>query len=80
MDGPLSVIQDERDLQLDAVFRDAAVLSNFHLLVGNPGRFDVPERLRGARNAFPDGIVEAFLGRGLDLGHRGNTHGGLLSG
>jgi hypothetical protein len=57
-----SLVQNECDLQLHAVFGNIAILVDEYILIRNPGRLDVPERFHRPRNTLPDGIIETLGG------------------
>jgi hypothetical protein len=75
---PLKVLllQYEGYLYVDLVALDVAILYQY-VLVLNPRPFDAPKRLGGTGDGLLDGIVEARLRGGAQLGHSGNAHTNL---
>ena len=69
-----SVVQDERDQHVHPIADDPAVLDIDGLFL-DPGALDVAKRPVGAIDALVDGILEAALGTGADLGHARDGHG-----
>src|SRR3954470_9540029 len=67
------LLQYEGYLHVDLVAFDVAVLDQ-DVLVLNPCAFDAPERLGSTGYGLLDGIIEARLRRGAQLGYSGNAH------
>src|SRR3989337_1001156 len=68
-DSSQSVVENERNLQLDAVFRDLSCIVQLDLLTLNPCGLEVPERFLSARDAYLHRIIKTLRGRNYDFGH-----------
>src|SRR5215212_10339457 len=68
-----SVLQHKGDLEVNLVALYVAVLDQ-DVLVLHPGALHAPERLGGTCNGLVDGVLEAGLRGGAQLGDSRNTH------
>src|SRR5690606_33560537 len=76
--GSRLVVEYKRDFQLDPVLGDIAVFVDLHILILDPGGFDVPERFYGSCNTLTNGIVKALSRRCFNFAYSGNGHRILL--
>jgi hypothetical protein len=72
------VVEYKRNFQLDPVLGDIAVFVDLHILILDPGGFDVPERFHGSCNSLTKGIVKTHGRRCFDFAYAGNRHRILL--
>jgi len=64
-----SVVDKERNLQVDPVFRDLSIIVQFDLLILDPCGLEVPERFLRARDTHLYGIIKTLRGRGDDFSY-----------
>jgi hypothetical protein len=57
---------------LHTILSNLTVLIDDHILILDPGGFDVLQGLGGTLDALLEGIVEALGGSGFDLGDSGD--------
>src|SRR5438477_5506403 len=76
--APRLILEDEGDLHVHPVLRDLPAFDP-QLLLLDPGALHVLEGLVRSLDADPGGILEAFRGRGGDLGDACDGHGGCSS-
>jgi len=62
-----SVVDKERNLQVDPVFRDLSIIVQFDLLILDPCGLEVPERFLRACNAHLYGIIKTLWRRRNDF-------------
>ena len=68
------ILQLEGYLQVDPVARDVPILNAYvHIL--DPRALHASKRLGGTGDGLVDGVLEARLGCGAQLGYSGNAHG-----
>lgn len=65
------IVQNERDLHDHAVFGDLTIFYR-DLLILNPGRLYVVQRVVGSAYPFLNGILKALWGRGGNFDDFGN--------
>jgi hypothetical protein len=64
-----SLFENERNLQLDAVFRDLSLIVQFDLLILDPCGLEVLERFLSARDAYLYRIIKTLCGRRYDFSY-----------